>query len=105
MNYREWIPKTIKALRYSNGYTLNDLASRAELSISYISDIENARTLPTIETLDKLLIALGTTLVLKVEDDYVPSGYVWVSREALQSLTDIVGDIVSNLDTDKDAQP
>ena len=87
MHYREWIPETVKALRSANGLVGRELSDLTGLSISYLSDIENGRTLPTIETLDKILTALGTTLTLGVQKDYVPPDYVWVSRETLKKLS------------------
>jgi transcriptional regulator with XRE-family HTH domain len=93
MNYREWIPVTIKALRNSQNLTLQDLANKSELSVSYLSDIERGRTLPAIDTLDKIFTALGTTLILSFQKDYVPSSHVWVSRDKLKELADLVSDI------------
>lgn len=92
-HYRQWIPETIKSLRKANDLTLAQLAEQSDLSVSYISDIEKGRTLPTIETLDRLLIALGTTLTLGTQADYIPPGYVWVSREMLHRLAAITQDI------------
>lgn len=41
--------------------TLKDLADRTGLSISYLSDIENQRSTPTIETVGKIAAALNMT--------------------------------------------
>lgn len=93
MHYRDWIPVTVKALRKTNELTIKQLAERTGLSISYISDIERGRTLPSIDTLDKLLTALGTTLVLKASEDYTPPGYVWIERKQLTELSKLVAKI------------
>lgn len=97
-HYSEWIPTTIKTLRTGNDLTLSALADKSGLSLSYISDIENGRTIPTIETLDKLLTALGATLTLGFVVDYTPPNYVWVSRAALQRLAEVVQDITPEND-------
>lgn len=92
-HYSEWIPVTLKALRTSNGWTLKQLSERTGLSVSYLSDLERGRTLPSIDTLDKVLTALGTTLVLKVDDNYQPPGYVWIERKRLHELAQLVAKI------------
>jgi transcriptional regulator with XRE-family HTH domain len=92
-HYSEWIPVTLKALRNANEWTLKQLAERTELSVSYLSDLERGRTLPSIDTLDRILTALGTTLVLKVDDDYQPPGYVWIERKQLSELAQLVAKI------------
>lgn len=99
MHYKQWIPITIRALRQSNNMRLKDLAEKSGLSVSYISDIEVGRTLPSLETLDNLLTCLGTTLTLGAAADYTPPGYVWVSRQALKELAEIVDDIAPKEDT------
>ena len=92
-HYKQWIPVTIKSLRLANKMSLAQLAEKSGLSLSYISDIENSRTLPSIETLDRLLSALGTTLTLGTQENYILPDYVWISRKALKKLADIVQDI------------
>lgn len=43
--------------------TLKGLADQTGLSVSYLSDIENRRATPTIETIGKIATALDMTLV------------------------------------------
>lgn len=93
MNFREWIPITVRTLRKSNDMTLQSLSEKTGLSLSYLSDIERGRTLPAIDTLDTIFTALGTNLILSAKEDYIPTGYVWVSRETLKRLSEIVGEI------------
>ena len=51
--------KRIASLRRKKGFTQEQLAEMAELSIVYISHIENSRSIPSLETLMKLCAALA----------------------------------------------
>lgn len=52
----------IKLLRVQKGLTLEELASRSELTKGFLSQMERNLTSPSIATLDDILEALGTTL-------------------------------------------
>jgi len=52
----------IKRLRMQKGLTLEELASRCELTKGFLSQLERNLTSPSIATLDDILEALGTTL-------------------------------------------
>ncbi|MFI3169406.1 MAG: XRE family transcriptional regulator [Faecalibacterium sp.] len=52
----------IKRLRIQKGLTLEELASRSELTKGFLSQMERNLTSPSIATLDDILEALGTTL-------------------------------------------
>lgn len=54
--------KRLKQLRQLQELTQQELAERAEMSISFLSSIERGLKSPTIETLEKLADALGVTL-------------------------------------------
>ncbi len=56
------IGKKLKELRLVNELTLNDLASRCELTKGFLSQVENNLTTPSIATLEDILEALGTNL-------------------------------------------
>ncbi len=56
------IGKKIKELRIRNGLTLEELASRTELSKGFISQLENDLTSPSITTLLDIVEALGTNM-------------------------------------------
>lgn len=60
------IPGWLKGMRLGKGWTLKQLAGETGLSISYLSDIERGRTLPTIGTLAKILTAYGLILTFRV---------------------------------------
>ena len=56
------IGKKIKVLRLSNDLTLEELASRSELTKGFLSQVERNLTSPSISTLEDILEALGTDL-------------------------------------------
>ncbi|MBD5423569.1 MAG: helix-turn-helix domain-containing protein [Allobaculum sp.] len=61
----------IRKLRKTNGLTLEELASRSELSKGFLSQLERNLTSPSIATLSDILEALGTSLAefFKEESD------------------------------------
>ena len=54
--------KKLKELRLCNDLTLEELASRSELTKGFLSQVERNLTSPSISTLEDILEALGTTL-------------------------------------------
>lgn len=56
------IAQTMRYYRERAGRTYKQIADETGLSISYLSDIECGRSTPTIETLAKVLTALGVGL-------------------------------------------
>ena len=56
------IGKKLKELRQQNDLTLEDLASRSELTKGFLSQVERNLTTPSIPTLADILEALGTNL-------------------------------------------
>ena len=52
----------IKALRTKNNLTLEELASRSELTKGFLSQVERNLTSPSVSTLEDILEALGTDL-------------------------------------------
>lgn len=53
----------LKELRTERQLTLKELSERSELSVSYLSDIERGRTVPTLATLETLANALAVTVI------------------------------------------
>lgn len=53
----------LKELRTNREMTLKDVATRSELSVSYLSDIERGRTTPTLATLEALARAFEISVV------------------------------------------
>lgn len=63
------IGSKLKLLRNEKDYTLKELAERTDLSISFISDIENGRRNPSLENLVKLAGALGVPADILLSDE------------------------------------
>ncbi|MCD6462939.1 MAG: helix-turn-helix transcriptional regulator [Thermotogae bacterium] len=56
------IGEKLRRLRLSRGLTQEELATRADVTRSFISQLETNKTSPSIETLEKILRALGSDL-------------------------------------------
>lgn len=54
---------TIKSLRQDKGFKQAELAQRSGISRPYLSEIENNKKLPDIETLESISKALGLPVV------------------------------------------
>jgi len=52
----------IKKLRQKLGLTQKELAEKAGLSVSYLTDIENGRERPAIKTLARIAKVLGVSI-------------------------------------------
>lgn len=52
----------IKALRKQKNYTLKDMNSKTGISVSFLSDIENGRSNPSLDRLTDIANALGTSV-------------------------------------------
>lgn len=60
----------IKAQRNSKKWTLKQLAATVGISVSFLSDIENGKSKPSLERLQEIAQGLGTTVsYLLGEDD------------------------------------
>lgn len=55
------IGSRISALRRAKNWTQEKLAEKADLSNNYLSNIENNHSIPSLETLMKLCVALDVT--------------------------------------------
>jgi len=56
------IGERIKALRKENNMTLRELSKKIGISVSFLSDIENGRSNPSLERLKDIAEGLGTTV-------------------------------------------
>lgn len=63
------IGKRIRQLRIKNDLTLQELASRTELTKGFLSQLERNLTSPSIQTLEDIAEALGTTMSRFFTDD------------------------------------
>ncbi|MDE1180548.1 XRE family transcriptional regulator [Paraburkholderia sp.] len=68
MDINRRIAKRVKELREAEGYSLDALAERSQVSRSHISLIERGQSSPTASVLDKLSAALGVTLASLFEE-------------------------------------
>lgn len=58
------IGRKLKQLRIRNDLTLEELASRSELTKGFLSQVERNLTSPSVSTLEDILEALGTNLAM-----------------------------------------
>lgn len=60
----------LKAVRKANGLSLKELskATTEQVSVSFLSDIENGRSNPSIDTLKIIAVALNTPVSFFIED-------------------------------------
>lgn len=56
------VGQRIKALRQQHNMTLRELSQKVGISISFLSDIENGRSNPSLERLKEIAEALDTTV-------------------------------------------
>ncbi|ANZ44450.1 helix-turn-helix domain-containing protein [Cloacibacillus porcorum] len=59
----------IQKYRIAQGLTQENLAERVDLSVSYISEIENGKKRPFLKTLEKIAAALDVSLVSLMGED------------------------------------
>lgn len=94
------IGKNIQAIRKSNGYTQEKLAEKIEVSVRYISDVEQDRAKPSYEVIIKIcnLFQVGLDQIfsqyLKVKDnkalEYKISGYDKLSEENKKTIQHLI---------------
>lgn len=72
----------LNAMRENRDMKLREVSERTGLSISYLSDLERGRTLPSIETLEKLASCYGMNLAIRFMDDSGEAfGYEMISSK------------------------
>ena len=95
--YTQWIPETVRMLRGKQ--RLKDIATKAGISISYLSDIEHGRTNPSIAILDAVFVACGSKLVIGYEtDDEVCQSkrdWVFIERDTVEHIIKTLADKIS----------
>lgn len=80
--------RKLRALRLRAHFSMRELADRAGVAVSYVSNVEAGLVSATLATLRKLLIALGTDLgPFFATDPSVPSGCVF-RRHQMQTTSD-----------------
>ncbi|AEE97615.1 helix-turn-helix domain-containing protein [Mahella australiensis] len=63
------VGERLKQLRQQRKLTLRDLSQKAGISISFLSDIENGRSNPSLKRLSELAEVLGTTVSYLLGED------------------------------------
>lgn len=94
------IGKNLQQIRKSNGYTQERLAENIEVSVRYISDIEQDRAKPSYEVLIRICNLFKITLdqifseYLKVEENrslnYSLAGYEKLSKEDKKTIEHLI---------------
>ncbi|WP_197046588.1 helix-turn-helix domain-containing protein [Oceanobacillus salinisoli] len=99
------IGNQLKLLRKAKNYTTQELASKVNVSQSYISRFENGKAIPDIEMLDKILTALDTDLSTFFSDELqdIPADLIQLvvmlkelSPEARRKLTEFIEIVLKN---------
>ena len=83
------IGQKIRQLRTQNDLTLEELASRSELTKGFLSQVERNLTSPSVSTLEDILEALGTDLASFFKDRKTRS-YLKRKIISLMSMRNIV---------------
>ncbi len=68
-NLKQIVGTNVRLTRERRGLTQEDLASAAEIDVSYLSRIERGKANPSVELLGKLAKALGTTPAALLTED------------------------------------
>lgn len=77
----------VRELRRRRGLTLQEVAGRARVSSSTLSDLERAVKAPTVVVLDRVATALGTTISRLLQDEraapvtLLPAERQWIVRD------------------------
>lgn len=64
----------IRSLREERGYTLQEMAKRAHVSVSYLSEIERGAKRPSLRTIEKLAGALNVSKTRLIKGDVTDTG-------------------------------
>lgn len=81
---RNRVAKMIRQLRGNR--SLREMSELVGFSVSYLSDIERGRTIPTLGALEKIAIRSGAALKLEFVFEEVPPEYIMVKRSDLDEL-------------------
>ena len=82
---RAALGKRIRESRLSKGYTQQDLADWAEVSVVYISEIERGIKMPSLNVFIKIVDALDVSADYVLRDE-LPSGKEYICTEITEKL-------------------
>ncbi|HZK10058.1 MAG TPA: XRE family transcriptional regulator [Clostridia bacterium] len=88
------IGERLKDLRHKNGLTQEELADRSDLTKGFISQIENANTSPSVDTMESLVRALGTNMSDFFKEDQ-PIHVVYYNEDAFSAFYEKLGSTIS----------
>ncbi len=80
------ISERLKRLREAQNLSQGDIQERSGLFRCYLSRLENGRTVPSIETLEKLARALDVPLHQLFTDDEVPAKQLRVPKKQADTI-------------------
>jgi transcriptional regulator with XRE-family HTH domain len=81
------VGRNVRSQRTRLAWTLEDLATRSGVSKGMLSQVEQARTNPSVATICRLATALGVSIASLVEAPEVPSARVVRAKEAVTLWT------------------
>lgn len=81
------VGERIKALRQDSKLTLRELSQKVDISISFLSDIENGRSNPSLERLKDIAKALDTTTSYLLGEEPTPTP---------ESSSDVINEALKN---------
>lgn len=76
----------IKEIRKDHRMTLKDVSSKCNIASSYISDIENSRKVPSLQTLDSLAEALNVDIVDFFVESQVRGDGFYIALNILRNI-------------------
>lgn len=86
----------IKELRKAHGYTLQVLSSKADISVSFLSDIENDRSNPSLERLKDLAAVLNVSVSEILQEPSVQKKDSKKEKSINKMIDDLRKDLSSN---------
>ena len=77
--------RRIHELRRQRGWTLQDLARQANLSLSFMGHIERGTRKPSLETIVRLAQIFGVSIDSLLLPDSIPANHTYAAQELLKA--------------------
>jgi len=87
---RQTFGENLRTLRLARQMTQSAVGEITGLSLSYLSDIECGRTIPSLETIEKIAAAFGARLRFTFTYDISPPELVAIPRRKIDEIRDIL---------------
>lgn len=91
------IGNNIKSIRKEKNYTQNELAKRANISRTYLSDVENDRYNPSIDTLTDIAKALEVEIVSLIDSSSFTTVRVYPNNNQKTVTINVLGKIPAGI--------